>query len=95
MKYIKTLSQNGFLISIYRKENPDDNAIAESFFKTLKVQEVYLWKCRILEDAQIRLPFFIHEGYNFRRLHYYFSYRSAFEFEELFLPCPVAVIQSV
>jgi transposase InsO family protein len=40
-----------------RKGNPYDNVTTESFFKTLKVEEVYLWEYRTLEDVQIRLPF--------------------------------------
>ena len=39
-----------------RKDNPYDNA-AESFFKTVKSEEVYLWEYQTLGDVQIRLPF--------------------------------------
>ena len=74
-----------------RKGNPYDNAKAESFFKTLKVEEVYLWEYRTLEDVQIRLPFFIQEVYNRKRLHSSLGYRPPVEFEELFFknqnPC--------
>lgn len=42
------LLQHGFLISMSRKRNPYDNATTESFFKTLKVEEVYLWEYRTL-----------------------------------------------
>jgi len=41
--YVGMLLKHGFLISMSRKGNPYDNAIAESFFKTVKVEEVYLW----------------------------------------------------
>ena len=82
-----------------RKGNPYDNAIAESFFKTLKVEEVYLWEYRTLEDVQIRLHFFIQEVYNHKRLHSSLGYRPPVEFEELFLtnhkPWPTALTQSV
>jgi putative transposase len=44
--YVKALLQYGFLISMSRKGNPYDNAKAESFFKTIKVEEVYLWGYR-------------------------------------------------
>jgi len=56
-EYVAVLLQYSFLISMSRKGNPYDNAITESFFKTLKVEEVYLWEYRTLEDVQIRLPF--------------------------------------
>jgi putative transposase len=97
--YIEMLIKYGFLISMSRKGNPYDNATAESFFKTLKVEEVYLWEYRTLEDVQIRLPFFIQEVYNRKRLHSSLGYRPPVEFEELFFknhkPWPTALTQSV
>jgi transposase InsO family protein len=97
--YVETLLKYGFLISMSRKGNPYDNAATESFFKTLKVEEVYLWEYRTLEDVQIRLPFFIQEVYNRKRLHSSLGYRPPVEFEELFFknqnPCPTALTQSV
>jgi transposase InsO family protein len=39
------------LISISRKGNPYDNAFAESFIKTLKVEEVCLNEYGTFEDA--------------------------------------------
>ncbi|HPM11714.1 IS3 family transposase [Mesotoga prima] len=97
--YIKALLQYGFLISMSRKGNPYDNATAESFFKTLKVEEIYLWEYRTLDDVQIRLPFFIQEVYNRKRLHSSLGYRPPVEFEELFFnnhkPWPTALTQSV
>ncbi|MFH2068367.1 MAG: DDE-type integrase/transposase/recombinase [Candidatus Omnitrophota bacterium] len=42
--YTNRLKTCGFQISMSRKDNPYDNATAESFFKTLKAEEVYLWK---------------------------------------------------
>jgi putative transposase len=97
--YIEILLKYSFLISMSRKGNPYDNATTESFFKTLKVEEVYLWEYRTLEDVQIRLPFFIQEVYNRKRLHSSLGYRPPVEFEELFFknlkPWPTALTQSV
>ena len=99
LDYVGSLLKYGFLISMSRKGNPYDNAIAESFFKTVKVEEVYLWEYRTLEDVQIRLPFFIQEVYNRKRLHSSLGYRPPVEFEELFIknhnPCPTALTGSV
>ena len=83
--YVEVLLKHGFRISMARKGNPYDNAAAESFIKTLKYEEVYLWEYRTLEDVQIRLPFFIQEVYNRKRLHSSLGYRPPVEFEELFL----------
>jgi len=96
--YVEVLLKYGFRISMSRKGNPYDNAAAESFIKTLKNEEVYLWEYRTLEDVKIRLPFFIREVYNRKRLHSSLGYRPPVEFEELFLtqnPCPTALTGTV
>ncbi len=96
--YVQVLLKHGFRISMSRKGNPYDNAAAESFFKTVKIEEVYLWEYRTLEDVQVRLPFFIQQVYNRKRLHSSLGYRPPVEFEELFLtqnPCPTALTGAV
>jgi putative transposase len=97
--YVEVLLQNSFRISMARKGNPYDNATAESFIKTLKNEEIYLWEYRTLEDVQIRLPFFIQEVYNRKRLHSSLGYRPPVEFEEMFLnnqnPCPTVLTGTV
>jgi len=42
--YIKILKDNRIRISMSVKSNPYDNAFIESFFKTLKQEEVYLFR---------------------------------------------------
>jgi len=42
-----------------RRRNPYDNAKAESFMKTLKVEEVYLMEYETFEDVAATLPHFI------------------------------------
>ena len=42
--YIKIIKNNSIRISMSEKGNPSDNAYAESFIKTLKQEEVYLWQ---------------------------------------------------
>lgn len=96
--YVQVLLNHGFRISMSRKGNPYDNAATESFFKTLKNEEVYLWEYRTLEDVQIRLPFFIQQVYNRKRLHSSLGYRPPVEFEEMFStqnPWPTALTGTV
>ena len=81
--YVDTLRASGFDISMARKGNPYDNAVAESFMKTLKTEEVYLSEYRTLDDVQSRLPYFIEQVYNRKRLHSALGYRPPDEFEAL------------
>ena len=69
-------------ISMARKGNPYDNAAAESFMKTLKYEEVYLWDYQSLEDVKRRVPYFLQEVYNQKRLHSALGYVTPEEFEQ-------------
>jgi transposase InsO family protein len=66
---VKELEYYGFHTSMSRKGNPYENAYVESFIKTLKSEEVQFWEYRTLEDAQKRIPYFIEDVYNQKRLH--------------------------
>ena len=81
-EYVQELKQHGFRISMSRRGNVYDNAMMESFIKTLKCEEVYLWEYRTLADVEDRLPYFIEEVYNRKRLHSALGYRPPNEFEE-------------
>ncbi len=67
--YVDELQAAGLEISMSRKGNPYDNAAAESFMKTLKCEEVYLWDYQTVEDVKERVPYFLEEVYNQKRLH--------------------------
>lgn len=79
--YIAVLKEKEFVISMSNKGNPYDNARAESFMKTIKVEEVYMWDYKTIEDVLKRIPFFIEEVYNQKRLHSALGYVPPVEFE--------------
>ena len=63
------------------KGNPYDSAMAESFIKTLKHEEVYLWEYETFDNVAERLPYFIAKVYNLKRLHSSLDYVPPDEFE--------------
>lgn len=79
--YVERLTQADARISMSAKGNPYDNAKAESFFKTLKAEEVYLNDYRTLHDAEANIGSFIEDVYNTKRLHSSLGYVPPAEFE--------------
>jgi len=82
-----------------RRGNPYDNATCESFIKTLKDEEVYLWEYKTIEDAKGRISHFIKDVSNEKRLHSSLGYCPPNEFEELLMenqkstaPCQITLI---
>jgi putative transposase len=80
--YVAMLAGNGFKISMSEKGNPYQNAKAESWFKTLKCEEVYLNEYETFGEARRNIEKFILEVYNRKRLHSALGYVSPEEFEE-------------
>ena len=61
--------------------NPYENAKAESFFMTLKCEEVYLQQYETLAEAEASIDRFIGDVYNTKRLHSSLGYVPPSEFE--------------
>lgn len=79
--YIELLTEWRFQISMSRKGNPYDNAWAESFMRILKYEEIYLSEYETYEDVVNRLPRFIEDIYNRKRIHSSIGYLTPEEFE--------------
>jgi transposase InsO family protein len=93
--YVARLQERGLQISMAARGNPYENAQAESFFKTLKGEEVYLKEYRDIDEARQHLDRFIEAVYNAKRLHSALGYRPPAEFELLLSkqPCELALVR--
>jgi transposase InsO family protein len=74
--YRTTLAESGITVSMSRRGNCWDNAVAESFFATLKTELVYRqrWSTRV--ELRAELFDYIETFYNRRRLHSSLDYRN-------------------
>jgi len=67
--------------SMSRKGNCWDNAVAESFFKSLKVEWVYRHNYQQKSQAELSIFQWIETWYNKKRRHSYLNYKTINEFE--------------
>jgi len=81
--YVKILKDYEIAISMSGKANPYDNAKIESFFRTLKVEEIYMFEYETYREVLERIPYFIEEVYNRKRLHSSLGYMPPEEFENI------------
>ncbi len=81
IKYVQRLVECGIRISMTETGNPRENAFAESFMKTLKVEEVYLKEYHTFNEARRNIKQFIEDVYNAKRLHSSIGYRPPNELE--------------
>jgi transposase InsO family protein len=82
--YVDRLTQVGARVSMSAVGNPYDNAKVESFFKTLKHEEVYLKQYQTAQEAEADIQHFIEEVYNTKRLHSSLGYVPPTEFESAY-----------
>jgi len=76
------LEKTGCVQSMSRKGNFWDNAVAESFFHTLKTQLTHHVRFRDKNEAELALFNYIEAYYNRRRRHSAIGYRTPAEFEQ-------------
>jgi putative transposase len=81
--YRERLARLGITPSMSRKGNCYDNAVAESFFSTLKNELIHERTYATREEAAGEIFEFIEGFYNRRRLHQSLGYLSPLQFEDL------------
>ena len=75
------LAQNEFVGSMSRKGDCWDNAVAESFIHTLKVELIHRLKFKTRDEAKIKIFEYVEMYYNCKRTHSTLGFLSPFEYE--------------
>jgi putative transposase len=83
-EYIAILEEHGIQPSMSRAGCPYDNAMAESFMKTLKQEQVDAQAYRDIDHLKSEIEHFLEIEYNQQRLHSALGYRPPAEVEEIF-----------
>jgi len=81
--YQALLRKNNMVISMSRKANCYDNAVVESFFKTIKAELTRKQKFYTQEEAKSAIFEYIEAFYNRKRMHSTLGYLSPAEYERL------------
>jgi transposase InsO family protein len=82
-EYVRLLKKHQIVPSMSRPGNPYDNASCETFFRTLKREEIYANRYVDLEHLRANIEEFIDHYYNRYRLHSALGYRTPEEFERV------------
>lgn len=85
IEFQKMLKTHQMISSMSRKRNCWDNAVAESFFGSLKTERVFFSNYLNREEAKSDIVDYIEMFYNSNRRHSYLGYISPKEFERLWL----------
>jgi len=76
------LAQNEFVGSMSKKGDCWDNAVAESFFHTLKVELVHKHKFKTRDEAKRKIFEYVEMYYNRKRAHSTLGYLSPLDYEK-------------
>lgn len=89
--YQALLKQHGITPSMSRKGDCWDNAVAESFLHTLKVEKVNRYRFKTRDEAKSKIFEYIEMYYNRRRTHSSLGYLSPFDYEKRSFPSLLTV----
>jgi transposase InsO family protein len=81
--HLRIIQQHGIIQSMSRKGNCWDNAVAESFFHTLKNELIHQYKFKTREEAKNVIFVYIEVFYNRIRVHSTNNYLSPVEYEQI------------
>lgn len=85
-EFVSMVGKNKQIIrSMSRKGNCWDNAVAESFFKTLKIELIYQNRYETRKQAELSIFEYIEGFYNTHRRHKYLENRTILEFSQLII----------
>ncbi|BBC81832.1 transposase (plasmid) [Acetobacter orientalis] len=79
--YRKLLSAHGFIVSMSRKGNCWDNAVTESFFKTVKAELLWRHAWMTRQEVEQAITSYINDFYNPQRLHSALQWKSPLDYE--------------
>ena len=79
-KFANTIESYGIIRSMSRKGNCWDNAVAESFFKSLKTELIYSNKLITKKQMELEIFEYIEIWYNKKRRHSALNYKTIEEF---------------
>lgn len=82
--YRELLNAHGLVASMNGRKVPQDNAIAESFFSTLKNELIHQVELHTREQAKVLITDFIERYYNRVRMHQSLGYRTPEQFEKMY-----------
>ncbi len=80
--YREVMAANGILPSMNGRKVPQDNAVAESFFSTLKNELVHHCDFKNRDEARGAIQNYIEVFYNRKRIHQTLGYKSPEQFEK-------------